>query len=146
MDNKNQVCNYCEKGENLNSVLLKIIELPYSTAYLLKNQQHRGRCIVAYKDHKTEYFHLNAEENTGFFADVSLTAQALYNLFHPSKINYATYGDLFPHVHVHVVPKYEGGTHWGMPFGEVPNKFLSDSEYQELVNRIKAEIEKLQKT
>ncbi|KAA6299952.1 MAG: hypothetical protein EZS26_003907 [Candidatus Ordinivivax streblomastigis] len=143
MNNKIQACNYCEKGEKLDSLMLKIIDLPYSIVYLFKNQQHQGRCIVAYKNHKTEYFHLNAEENAGFFADVSLTAQALYNIFHPAKINYATYGDLVPHIHVHVVPKYEGGTHWGTPFGEVPNKFLSDSEYQELVHQIKTEIEKL---
>jgi diadenosine tetraphosphate (Ap4A) HIT family hydrolase len=144
MDNKNRTCNYCEKGENLNSLMLKVIELPYSTVYLFKNQQHRGRCVVAYKDHKTEYFQLDAEENAGLFADVSLTAQALYNVFHPTKINYATYGDIVSHIHVHVVPKYEGGPDWGGPFLEEPQKFLSGVEYQDLIQRIKTEIEKLQ--
>jgi diadenosine tetraphosphate (Ap4A) HIT family hydrolase len=143
MNNKNQACNYCEKGEKLDSLMLKVIELPYSIVYLFKNQQHHGRCIVAYKDHKAEYFQLNAEENAGLFADVSITAQAVYNIFHPTKINYATYGDLVPHVHVHVVPKYEGGPNWGTPWEEEPKKFLSDSEYQELIRQIKTEIEKL---
>jgi diadenosine tetraphosphate (Ap4A) HIT family hydrolase len=142
MENKIQSCNYCEKGENLNSVMLKITELPYSIVYLFKNQQHLGRCIVAYKDHKTEYFQLNAEENAGFFADVSRTAQALYNLFHPGKINYATFGDKVPHVHVHIVPKQEGDADWGAAFQEEPKKFLSDSEYRNLIDQIKAEIEK----
>jgi diadenosine tetraphosphate (Ap4A) HIT family hydrolase len=143
MDNKIQACNYCEKGEKLDSLMLKVIELPYSIVYLFKNQQHLGRCVVAYKDHKTEYFLLNAEENAGLFADVSITAQAVFNIFHPTKINYATYGDLVPHVHVHVVPKYKGGPDWGTPWGEEPKKFLSDAEYQELIHQIKTEIEKL---
>jgi diadenosine tetraphosphate (Ap4A) HIT family hydrolase len=122
--------------------MLKIIELPYSIVYLNRNQQHRGRCIVTYKEHKTEYFQLNAEENAGFFADVSLTAKALYNLFHPGKINYATFGDLVPHVHFHIVPKYENEVQWGKPFQDEPKKLLSDSEYLELIRQIKAEIEK----
>ncbi|GHT38256.1 HIT family protein [Bacteroidia bacterium] len=142
MEKKIQSCNYCEKGENLNSVMFKITELPYSIVYLNRNQQHRGRCIVAYKQHQTEYFHLNAEENAGFFADVSRTAQALYNLFHPGKINYATFGDLAPHVHIHIVPKYEGEVQWGTPFQDEPKRFLTDSEYQELIGQIKAEIDK----
>ena len=142
MDKKIQSCGYCEKGEKLAGVMLKITELPYSTVYLNRNQQHRGRCIVAYKDHKTEYFQLNAEENAGFFSYVSLTAKALYNLFHPGKINYATFGDLAPHVHVHIVPKYEEEVQWGTPFQDEPKKFSSDSEYQELINLIKKEIEK----
>jgi diadenosine tetraphosphate (Ap4A) HIT family hydrolase len=61
----------------------------------------------------------------------------LYDLYRPGKINYATFGDLAPHVHVHVVPKYEGTEQWGKPFPEEPKKFLSDSEYQELIDEIK---------
>ncbi|MDR1936745.1 MAG: HIT domain-containing protein [Candidatus Accumulibacter sp.] len=140
MDDKIQSCFYCEKGKKLDSLMLKIIDLPYSVVYLNRNQQHRGRCIVAYRRHKSEYFQLDAEENAGFFADVSQTAQALYNLFHPGKINYATFGDLVPHVHVHVVPKYEGEVQWGIPFQNEPEKFLSDSEYHGLIRQIKTEL------
>jgi diadenosine tetraphosphate (Ap4A) HIT family hydrolase len=25
-------------------------------------------------------------------------------------------GDLYPHVHLHLVPKYNGGKNWGSPF------------------------------
>jgi diadenosine tetraphosphate (Ap4A) HIT family hydrolase len=134
-------CIYCEKGEKIDSFMLKIADLPYSVVYLNRNQQHRGRCIVAYKDHKTEYFQFNAEENAGYFADVSRTAQALYTLFHPGKINYATFGDLVSHVHVHIVPKYEGGAQWGTFFQDEPKKFLSDTEYQELITLIKTELD-----
>jgi diadenosine tetraphosphate (Ap4A) HIT family hydrolase len=142
MSTQNQSCFYCEKNEKLDSLMLKITELPYSIVYLNRNQQHRGRCIVAYKEHKTEYFQLNAEENAGFFADASLTAKALYNLFHPGKINYATFGDLAPHVHFHIVPKYEDEAQWGKPFQDEPKKFLTDSEYQGLIQQIKTEIAK----
>jgi diadenosine tetraphosphate (Ap4A) HIT family hydrolase len=136
-----KTCVYCEKGERLYGVMLPVIELPCSIVYLNRNQEHRGRCIVAYKQHKTEYFQLDARENAGYFADVSRVALALQNIFNPQKINYATFGDLAPHVHVHLVPKYEGGTQWGTPFQDEPKKFLTDPEYRELIQMIKAELE-----
>ena len=142
MTNDVQNCGYCKGPEALEKLMLKIADLPHSTVYLNRNQLHRGRCIVAFREHKTEYFQLAKDENAGFFADLSLTAKALYDLFQPQKINYATYGDLAPHVHVHLVPKYAAGAQWGTPFQDEPKKFLDDAEYLELVNQIKGELEK----
>lgn len=106
-------CFYCENGEKLNSLMIEVCKLDYSTVYLNRDQKHKGRCIVMFKDHKTEYFQLTQEENRGYFAELAKTAQAVWNLYHPDKINYATFGDGVPHVHVHVVPKYKGGLQWG---------------------------------
>ena len=141
MTNDIQSCGYCNGPEALEKVLLKVTDLPYSTVYLNRNQLHRGRCVVAFHKHKTEYFQLDKDENAGFFADVGLTAQALYELFQPQKINYATFGDLVPHVHVHLVPKYVDGAQWGIPFQDEPKKFLDDSEYRKLIEQIKKELE-----
>ena len=102
-------CFYCEKGEKLNSLMLKICDLEYSTVYLNRDQKHKGRCIVAFKEHKTEYFQLTEAENKGYFLEVSKVAKAIYEVFQPDKINYATYGDGVPHVHMHIVPKYKNG-------------------------------------
>ena len=55
-------CFYCENGEKLRSLMIEICELPYSKVYLNRDQKHRGRCIVALKAHKTEYFQLTPEE------------------------------------------------------------------------------------
>jgi diadenosine tetraphosphate (Ap4A) HIT family hydrolase len=141
MTNDIQNCGYCGGPEALEKAMLKITDLPYSTIYLNRNQLHRGRCVVAFREHRTEYFQLDKDENAGFFADVSLTARALYDLFQPQKINYATFGDLVPHVHVHLVPKYAAGPQWGTPFQDEPKKFLGDSEYRELMDRIRKELD-----
>lgn len=137
-------CFYCENGETLRSLMIEICRLDYSTVYLNRDQKHRGRCIVAFKNHKTEYFQLTPEENQGYFAEVALTAQAIANLYHPDKINYATFGDGVPHVHVHVVPKYKQGIQWGEAFhDDVPKVLLPESEYEEMVLALKKEIERL---
>lgn len=134
-------CFYCENGEKLRSLMIEICELPYSKVYLNRDQKHRGRCIVALKDHKTEYFQLTPEENAGYFAEVSKVARAIFDLYHPDKINYATYGDGVPHVHVHIVPKYQDGLNWGAPFDDtLPKQLLSDGEYGEMVEVLRTEI------
>ena len=68
-------CFYCENGEKLNSLMIEVCKLDYSTVYLNRDQKHKGRCIVMFKDHKTEYFQLTQEENRGYFAELAKTAQ-----------------------------------------------------------------------
>lgn len=132
-------CFYCENGEKLHSLMIPICELKYSNVYLNRDQKHRGRCIVEFKDHKTEYFQLTEEENAGYFSELAKVAKAIWDEFHPDKINYATFGDGVPHVHV--VPKYKGGLNWGEPFDDtLPKKLLSDEEYEEMVHALRKRI------
>ena len=39
-------CFYCENGEKLNSLMIEVCKLDYSTVYLNRDQKHKGRCIV----------------------------------------------------------------------------------------------------
>lgn len=134
-------CFYCENGEKLRSLMIEICKLNYCTVYLNRDQKHKGRCIVMYKDHKTEYFQLTPEENAGYFAELAKVAKAIYDTYHPDKINYATFGDGVPHVHVHVVPKYKGGLNWGEPFDDtLPKQLLSDEEYETMVKDLRKAI------
>lgn len=49
------------------------------------------------------------------------------------KINYAIYGDLVSHFHVHLVPKHRDGLQWGGPFtDDLPKVLLADQEYEEI--------------
>jgi len=138
-------CFYCEKNEKLKSIMIKIKELRWSIVYLNRNQLYPGRCIVACKEHKKEYFELSPEENAGFFAEVSLIARVIQHIFSPDKINYATYGDLVPHAHFHIVPKYKNKPHWGSPFQDEPKVTLSDIQYDEITKKITTEIDRCSK-
>ena len=73
--------------------------------------------------------------------DVNLVARALKELFNPAKINYGAYSDKLPHLHIHLVPKYIDGTDYGSIFAMNPQKvYLSDAEYTEMINLIKARL------
>lgn len=137
-------CFYCENGNKLHSLMIEICELPCGKVYLNRDQKHKGRCIVALKDHKTEYFQMDRKESEEYFWEVSKVAEAIANLYHPDKINYATYGDSVPHVHVHIVPKYRDGLNWGTPFDDsIPKQFLQDEEYNKMIEELRKEILKL---
>ncbi len=137
-------CFYCENGEKLHSLMVEVCQLEYAKVYLNRDQKHPGRCIVQLKDHKNEFFELSGEERNGFFKELALVAKAIFQVYHPDKINYATYGDLVPHVHVHIVPKYEGGLNWGGPFDDTLARVtLEEEEYQAACQKLKHAIEEL---
>ncbi len=135
-------CGYCVGGEPLAKFGIKICDLDASQLILFKEQSHKGRCIVAYKDHVSEIVDISDEDRNKFFADVNRAAKAIHKAFNPDKVNYGAYGDTGCHLHMHLVPKYKDGFEWGGVFEMNPQKvFLSDAEYDELIQQIKDNLE-----
>jgi diadenosine tetraphosphate (Ap4A) HIT family hydrolase len=112
---KNQNCKYCQAPERID-VALKTAELEITNLYVTFDQSYKGRCILALKTHKTEFFLLDKDEQAAFSRDLAKAAKAIWDAFKPDKLNYMVCGDLYPHFHMHLVPKYEGGKTWGVPF------------------------------
>ena len=134
-------CGYCAGGEALAAFGIKICDLRVSQLILFKEQSHPGRVIVAYKDHVSEMVDISDEDRNAFFADVNTAAKALHKAFHPDKVNYGAYGDGGCHLHFHLVPKYkDDGFEWGSPFA-MNQKYLSDGEYEEIIEKIRNAVE-----
>ena len=134
-------CAYCMRGELLDKFGIFICDLEVSSLILFKEQSKPGRVIVAYKDHVSEIVNISEEERNLFMADVTRAAKALHAAFKPNKVNYGAYGDTGCHLHMHLVPKYEGGDEWGGIFQMNPGKvYLSDAEYAEMIEKIKANL------
>jgi diadenosine tetraphosphate (Ap4A) HIT family hydrolase len=89
-----------------------------------------------------ELFHLDRDTLQRFTRDVARAAAALQRAFEPDKINYAIYGDLVPHLHYHIVPKYRNGPGWGEPFALHPpaQNYLAEEGYREIIGAIKAHL------
>ena len=63
-------------------------------------------------------------------------ARAIHKVYRPNKVNYGAYGDTGCHLHMHLVPKYEGGPEWGGVFEMNPGKvLLTDAEYEEIAEK-----------
>ena len=138
---KDNNCAYCMGGDLLAKFGIPICDLQVSSLILFKEQSKPGRVIVAYKDHVSELVNLTDEERNAFMADVARAAKALHAAFHPNKVNYGAYGDTGCHLHMHLVPKYEGGDEWGGIFQMNPGKvYLTAEEYEAMIAKIKAHL------
>ena len=84
----------------------RIAELAVSTAFLYPDQAFRGRCLVTLREHYTELFQLTPAMRTALMEDVTRIAGALFRAVNPIKINYELLGNLVPHIHWHVIPRF----------------------------------------
>ena len=135
---KDQNCGYCMRGELLDAFGIFICDLQVSSLILFKEQSHKGRCIVAYKDHVSELVDISPEERALFMEDIAKASNAIHQAFGPKKVNYGAYGDTGCHLHMHLVPKYEDEFEWGDVFAMNPGRtYLTDAEYAAIIDAIK---------
>ena len=132
-------CFYCQKNEALDELMIEVCELEASTLYLFKEQTYRGRCLVDFNGHKNELFDLTDEERDLFMKDVTRAAKAMKLAFDVNKVNYGAYSDKMPHLHFHLVPKYEDGPGWGGTFEMMPSPkvLLNEEEYTQLIDKVR---------
>ena len=134
-------CLYCTNNQTQKDLMIQFAELRVSRAFLFKEQTYRGRCLVAYNGHVNDLNELSDEERNDFMADVAQVTRAMQKAFNPEKINYGAYSDKLSHLHFHLAPKCVDGPDYGGTFQMNPGKvYLSDAEYQELIDQIKAEL------
>lgn len=132
-------CLYCQNNETLHNLMIEIAPLSVSRVFLFKEQTYHGRCLVAYNGHVDDLCELSDEERNAFMADVARVTRAMHKVFNPEKINYGAYSDKLSHLHFHLAPKYVDGPDYGGVFQMNPGKlYLTDAEYQEMVDAIKA--------
>ncbi|MBQ9340647.1 MAG: HIT family protein [Paludibacteraceae bacterium] len=136
-------CIYCTKHEAREALMLPICDLKVSKAFLFKEQTYRGRCLVAYNGHVNDLNELSDDERNAFMADVAKVTRAMQKVFQPEKINYGAYSDKLSHLHFHLAPKYVDGPDYGGTFRMNPGEvYLTDDEYNKMIEDIRAAIEK----
>ena len=75
--------------------------------------------------------------------EVSAVAAALNRVFTPTKINYELLGNMVPHMHWHVVPRFAADPLWPRPIWSEAHEpvELTAAEYAEIIAKIRAELE-----
>jgi diadenosine tetraphosphate (Ap4A) HIT family hydrolase len=93
-----------------------VAALSVSSLYLAKNQTYRGQCLLIFDSrHAARPDQLSAHEWQSFCADLFLTQDAVVRTVRPDHINIESLGNLVPHLHWHVVPRYWNDPRWGAP-------------------------------
>ena len=104
------------------------------------------------KYHASELHELPQNIRYLFLQEMSLVAEAVYNCFKPDKLNYELLGNSDQHLHWHLFPRYTddpaaNGPVWRLDKTKMyaPENRPSEQKLKVLVERLRVEIDKLQK-
>jgi diadenosine tetraphosphate (Ap4A) HIT family hydrolase len=131
------LCAECQSVEPINEHGYTVADLRLSRLRLAANQFPPGYCVLICTKHVRESYHLTRKEQSLFFSDMMCAAQAIELVFNPVKMNFQLLGNLVPHLHVHIVPRYYGDPAPGRPIGPGDSVImLAPQEYVERVRLI----------
>ena len=130
-------CIMCRRWEDDSD--LRIIELKHSYVILNRDQFFPGYTLLFTKTHVTELFHLERDVRSELIEEVSRVAAALHDAFHPEKINYELLGNMVPHMHWHLVPRFTSDPLWPRPiWAEAhPEAVLTSGDYRQRIEQIR---------
>ena len=135
-------CPMCRKWQD--DADLQIAELNHCYVTLNRDQFFAGYCFVFSKEHVTELFHLDQATRQAVIEEVNRVAQVLAEVFQPTKMNYELLGNMVPHMHWHLVPRFETDPLWPKPIWAEPHDdvHLSAAEYAERIEKIRERLKR----
>jgi diadenosine tetraphosphate (Ap4A) HIT family hydrolase len=82
---------------------------------LIDDADHPGLCRVIWNAHVKEMTDLEPAHMARFMGAVFAVEDALRAVLAPEKINLASLGNMTPHLHWHVIPRYATDAHFPSP-------------------------------
>ena len=117
---------------------------------LINDSDLPGFCRVIWNRHVPEMTDLTYGEREHLMTLVFAVEEAIRHVMHPDKINLAALGNMVPHLHWHVIPRYKDdaffpGSAWSKRVQETPASVLLERtrKASQLPDAIKAEIASL---
>ncbi len=87
---------------------------------LVDDERYPGFCRVIWNAHAREMTDLPSADRAILIAAVWQVEEAVREVMQPHKVNVASLGNVVPHLHWHVIPRYENDAHFPNPiWGEV---------------------------
>ena len=117
---------------------------------LVNDSDLPGFCRVIWNRHVPEMTDLTYGEREHLMTLVFAVEEAVRHVMHPDKVNIAALGNLVPHIHWHIVPRFKDdaffpGSAWSKRVQETPATVLLERtrKSSQLLDAIKAEIASL---
>ncbi len=140
-------CTFDVPRAGIATHMLEIARLSVATLYLERIQTYRGHCVLVFDPHHaTRIDELSDDEWQHLADDLRRAERAVYRAFRPDHINIASIGQVVPHLHWHIIPRYVNDPRWGGPIwtttpDEMQKTLLADADYAALVAQVRAELQ-----
>lgn len=140
----NQACELCASAGGVvlwRSDLCRVVRVD--------DPSYPGFCRVIWNDHIREMTDLDATHQIVLMRVVFAVEAMVRRLFAPDKINLASFGNMVPHVHWHIIPRWLDDRHFPAPvWGKVQREAtaqraaVSDELMAQTLIAVLSEIEK----
>lgn len=114
-------CELCEEGGG--EVLFRNEQL---RIVLVDDVQYPGFCRVIWNAHVAEMTDLQPEQRSVLMRTVCQVETALREVMQPEKINLASLGNMVPHLHWHLIPRYRDDAHFPSPVWAAAQRQTAD--------------------
>jgi diadenosine tetraphosphate (Ap4A) HIT family hydrolase len=118
--------------------------LTASSWYLPVNQMYRGHGVLVFDPrHVTRLAELTTAEWHAYAADLHRVATAITAVCKPDHMNVESLGNVMPHLHWHVIPRYKNDGRWRQPIwaqdvNEQPERRLAEADRTRLLAALRA--------
>jgi len=119
-----------------------IINTPQWRVVLVDDTHYPGFCRVIWNAHVKEISDLSVDERTILMSVVWQVEVAIREVMTPHKINLASLGNVAPHLHWHVIPRFTDDVHFPNPIWGHVERSINDNlrQRQSLVPALRAAI------
>lgn len=126
----------CELCENSNDRIL--FQDDRLRVILVDQAGYPGFCRVIWRQHVKEMTDLAESDRQYLFDWVMRTEQALRDVLRPDKINLASLGNMVPHLHWHVIPRFTDDPHFPDPIWASASRKGNRQAPEDLAERLSA--------
>ena len=137
----NTDCEFCSGSSSF--VRSQVRQYHHWRIELHHSQYYLGRCAVILNRHLEDFFDISTKERDELFTIMNSLRKSINQAFHPDMFNYATLGNIVPHVHLHVIPRYKNPVtfneavfhdeNWGRNYAPYNKNFTIPDEYYETI-------------
>lgn len=115
----------------------------FCRAILLQDADYPAYCRVELLEHIKEMTDLAPLQRARMMKTVFAVETALREVFNPDKINLASLGNKTPHIHWHVIPRFENdkhfpNSHWGEAVRDGHRIALNEATIKILADKVGA--------
>jgi len=130
-------CELCQQQGDV------IVQTADWRVVLANDNHYPGFCRVIWNRHVKEMTDLTSSERAVLMETVWQVEAVIRDVMQPHKMNVASLGNVVPHLHWHVIPRYSDDMHFPNPiWGKVERSVNAGlQERHALVEKLKSEIQ-----
>ncbi len=105
---------------------------------LVDDEQYPGFCRVIWRDHVKEVTDLSELDRMLLMDVLWQVEHVVREVMQPEKMNLASFGNMVPHLHWHVIPRYTDDLHFPQPVWGQPQRAPQPASLQVRRERLDA--------